>query len=445
MSAGCDSRSRGKNAERQEQHDEDEREDALHRRGAAGAQRERHADRARSPCRSRCRSAAPRARPATPADDVGAEDQPEREEVGDLDGGERRPRRGAGRARIDTRGMGEATRRSKNPPSISSAVAMPAPTPPSSSDCVHRRRPAGSRGTRGPPGSPAGPCCGAGRPMLMARNSEGKMSSGARNWGRRSVLRSARRASATRRAHQATASPATRLRLGRRRRGLVVALEVAAGLLDEHVVERRLRRARATRRGGRPRRARGPRRRSRVAPPAIAIERWQPSPGGRSVAEARQHLARAVDVACPRRRRQVEVRAADLGLQRGGRALGDDPPALMIPTRSASWSASSRYWVVRKTVVPSSCRRRTSSQSVIARDGVQPGRGLVEEQHLGLVDQRHGEVEAAAHAARVGAHAAVRRLAEPDARRSARRRGRRPRAAGSRAASPGAPSARGRS
>src|SRR5207249_662784 len=37
-------------------------------------------------------------------------------------------------------------------------------------------------------------------------------------------------------------------------------------------------------------------------------------------------------------------------------------PASMIPTRSASWSASSRYWVVRKTVVPSTLSFRTSSQ-----------------------------------------------------------------------------------
>ncbi len=39
-------------------------------------------------------------------------------------------------------------------------------------------------------------------------------------------------------------------------------------------------------------------------------------------------------------------------------------PSSMIPTRSASWSASSRYWVVRKTVTPSSRESRvTSSQS----------------------------------------------------------------------------------
>src|SRR4029079_18982265 len=41
-------------------------------------------------------------------------------------------------------------------------------------------------------------------------------------------------------------------------------------------------------------------------------------------------------------------------------------PWSMIPTRLASTSASSRYWVVRKTVTPSSvARRRTSSQSAL--------------------------------------------------------------------------------
>ena len=35
-------------------------------------------------------------------------------------------------------------------------------------------------------------------------------------------------------------------------------------------------------------------------------------------------------------------------------------PWSMIPTRSASWSASSRYWVVRKTVTPSSRERRAT-------------------------------------------------------------------------------------
>jgi hypothetical protein len=42
-----------------------------------------------------------------------------------------------------------------------------------------------------------------------------------------------------------------------------------------------------------------------------------------------------------------------------------------------------------------------------ARCGVEPGCGLIEEQHHRLVHQRQGEVEAAAHSPRVGAHAPV--------------------------------------
>ena len=48
-------------------------------------------------------------------------------------------------------------------------------------------------------------------------------------------------------------------------------------------------------------------------------------------------------------------------------------PASMIPTRSASTSASSRYWVVRKTVTPSSRASRATSAHRSARyDGSSP-------------------------------------------------------------------------
>ena len=87
----------------------------------------------------------------------------------------------------------------------------------------------------------------------------------------------------------------------------------------------------------------------------------------------------------------------------------------MIPTRSASWSASSRYWVVRKTVVPSSLSADDLLPDRLAADRVEAGGRLVEKQHPRLVDERRGEVEAPAHAARVGADAAVGRLGEPDA------------------------------
>ena len=44
----------------------------------------------------------------------------------------------------------------------------------------------------------------------------------------------------------------------------------------------------------------------------------------------------------------------------------------MIASRSQSLSASSRYWVVRNTVVPPSLIRRTSSQIVSREAGSSP-------------------------------------------------------------------------
>ena len=89
----------------------------------------------------------------------------------------------------------------------------------------------------------------------------------------------------------------------------------------------------------------------------------------------------------------------------------------MIPTRSASASASSRYWVVRKTVTPSSAESRaTSSQSAVRLCTSRPVVGSSRNRTRGLVDERQRQVEAAAHAARVAADLAVGRLGEADPR-----------------------------
>ena len=59
-------------------------------------------------------------------------------------------------------------------------------------------------------------------------------------------------------------------------------------------------------------------------------------------------------------------------------------PWSMIPTRSASTSASSRYWVVRNTVVASSfTRRATSSQSAVRLWGSSPVVGSSRKSTLG--------------------------------------------------------------
>ena len=79
----------------------------------------------------------------------------------------------------------------------------------------------------------------------------------------------------------------------------------------------------------------------------------------------------------------------------------------MIPTRSASWSASSRYWVVRKTVAPSAFSFATSSQIALRLTGSRPVVGSSRKRHVGLVHERRGKVEPTAHPARVRAHAAI--------------------------------------
>ncbi len=71
--------------------------------------------------------------------------------------------------------------------------------------------------------------------------------------------------------------------------------------------------------------------------------------------------------------------------------------------------------MVRKTVVPSPLSAATSSQIVLAADRVEAGGRLVEEEHLRLVDERRRKVETPAHAARVGADAAVGGTGEADA------------------------------
>ena len=83
------------------------------------------------------------------------------------------------------------------------------------------------------------------------------------------------------------------------------------------------------------------------------------------------------------------------------------PSATSLPwsstaIRSASWSASSRYWVVRKMVVPSATSSRTMSHIVRRLRGSSPVVGSSRKMISGLPDQRHRQVQLAAHAAGVG-------------------------------------------
>ena len=83
--------------------------------------------------------------------------------------------------------------------------------------------------------------------------------------------------------------------------------------------------------------------------------------------------------------------------------------------RSASSSASSRYCVVSRTVVPSRDQRPHRLPDLAASPRVQPGGRLVEEEHARSEDQPRGEIQPPAHPARVRRHRAVPRVREPEA------------------------------
>ena len=89
-------------------------------------------------------------------------------------------------------------------------------------------------------------------------------------------------------------------------------------------------------------------------------------------------------------------------LSSAGGALGGERPLSRTAIRSASWSASSRYWVVRKTVTPPATSSRMICHMLWRERGSQAGGRLVQEDDLGLPDQRHGQVQAPPHAAGVG-------------------------------------------
>ena len=190
--------------------------------------------------------------------------------------------------------------------------------------------------------------------------------------------------------------------------------EVVAGLLDEDVVERGVDQLeRVDLDAGLVER---PHDRRDLGGAALDLDAGRlPSAGRQQLAEPGADLARPAR-SQPSPRSQPDVRG---GRPRPSATSGVPSatilPSSMIPTRSASWSASSRYWVVRKTVVPSSLQRAHLLPDRLAADRVEAGGRLVEEEHARLVDERHREVEAAPHAARVGADAAVRGVGEVDA------------------------------
>ena len=89
---------------------------------------------------------------------------------------------------------------------------------------------------------------------------------------------------------------------------------------------------------------------------------------------------------------------------------------ILPPWRMAIWSArrsaSSRYWVVRKTVVPLSTSCRMVSHMSVRLLGSSPVVGSSKKMIGAVADQAHGDVEPAPHPAREGQQAAVGGLVE---------------------------------
>ena len=112
-------------------------------------------------------------------------------------------------------------------------------------------------------------------------------------------------------------------------------------------------------------------------------------------------------------------------------------PWSITAMRSARRSASSRYWVVRSTVVPSATSASIALPEADAAAGSRPVVGSSRKSTGGRATSAGGEVEAPAHAARVGLHEPVAGVARSNASSSSSARSRERRAGrGGRAARP---------
>ena len=249
---------------------------------------------------------------------------------------------------------------------------MPCMTPPSSSDWViapaswKSRKPS----TPGKPGRSVLRCS---PPVLMAKNSVGMITSGARNCGRRRAPRSVRRANAI----DGIAMAVTRLTrapaLRARSRGATTSAPSSRCPVFSAKTSSSVGRTSSMPSTAKP--ASSSARTTgaiAAAPSTTRSDTWAPgvvahrSPNGATARPAAS--ASGASPSSVMSRCGVPTSA----FSAAGVPSATSRPWSMIPTRSASWSASSRYCVVRKTVVPSSRSRRTSSHSVVRDVGSRP-------------------------------------------------------------------------
>ena len=141
-------------------------------------------------------------------------------------------------------------------------------------------------------------------------------------------------------------------------------------------------------------------------------------PCGRAVAAAAARSSPA--------RSTTSIRSPpSVALSSSGVPVGDHPAGVdHARSRSASWSASSRYWVVSSTVVPPATSAADRLPDLAAAARVEAGGRLVEEQHRRGQDQAGRQVEPPPHAAGVLLDRLARRCRRgrtaPAARRPAR-------------------------
>ena len=159
-------------------------------------------------------------------------------------------------------------------------------------------------------------------------------------------------------------------------------------------------------------------RRARSAPASRSTTRLAEQRRGRPRTRRRRPASRSRRWPATRRLSSAAVPSATMR-----------PPS-MTAMRSASRSASSRYWVVRKTVTPAPTSSRDDLPHRLAAARVEAGGRLVEEEHRGAADEARGEVEAPAHPARVRADPAAGRRRRGRSARAARRARRRASARG---------------
>src|SRR3954452_18315306 len=147
----------------------------------------------------------------------------------------------------------------------------------------------------------------------------------------------------------------------------------------------------------------------------LELDHQGPVPSGKRLAEPGEDDLGERLLALLLDQGELEVRPADLGLQRSRRPLsdqlaaGDDPNAVGEPVGLLQVLGRQEYGRALLIELADLLPDR------LPADGIETAGGFVQEEDLGGVDEGRGEVEAPSHPSRVGADATVGGKGEPDA------------------------------